>query len=153
MSIAHELSLSLLSDKQQQKLEHIVKTCDIILQNEKNIGADTNNNSLLIKYLCILDNKSWEDSTSLFNIDENEISKSLSAFFCHSVIQWFLKNELTESDSIECENLLIAIFKDHLKNLLDKDAVTFWTTTNTINKLETQLALSIGRFYIFFQIF
>lgn len=86
------------------------------------------------------------DSSSIFNKNENNISKSLGAYLCYSTIQWFLINKLTDSKIVECENLVTAVLEKYLENLLDKDSVKFWTTTNTISKLESQLSLSIGKF-------
>lgn len=146
VSVSHELALSVLSEQQQQKLEHIVKAFDIILQSEKNNVTDPDKTHFpLIKYLTILDGKSWTDSASLFSKNESAISKSLGAYLCHSIVQWFLKNDLLESETAECEGFIAAVIEKHLENLLDKDSVSFWTTTNTINKLESQLSLSIGK--------
>lgn len=143
ISVSHQMALYILSDNQKQQLQHIVKACDIISEYEKNSHA--NGELLLSKYLCILENKNLDDSSSIFNTTENGVSQSLRAYLCHAIINWFNKYKFKEEEISEYTNLVIPILEKCVQDLLNYQAVEYWNTTSEISKLETQLSLHIGK--------
>ncbi|XP_031783799.1 gem-associated protein 5 [Nasonia vitripennis] len=140
---SHQIALAILSDNQKQQLQHIVKACDVISQYEKSSSSK----SLLAKYLVSLEKKNWTDSSSILNTSENGVSSSLRAYLCHAIIKWFNENSLKLKDEQICEsaNLIVSILENCVQDLLSKQAVEFWNTTNEINKLEAQLSLEVGQ--------
>lgn len=145
MNVSHQLALSVLADERKLQLQHVVKALDFILQHEKTNAAITESKfSLVIKYLLALDNKSFTDPDSIFQSSEDGIAQSLRAYLCYGIINWFHDNDLAEDRLSECVDLVLVVLEKCIDDLLNKEAVQFWTSSNEIDKLETQLSSTIG---------
>ncbi|XP_011499580.1 PREDICTED: gem-associated protein 5 [Ceratosolen solmsi marchali] len=145
INVSHQLALFILSDQQNQHFKHILKALDIISQFETINSTVSEEISLLMKYLFILDNKNLENVESIFNTSNNVIAESLRAYLCHGIIKWFQQNKLQDDQVSECKELVIKVLEKCIKDLFHIESFKYWKTLCEIPKLETQLSTRLGK--------
>lgn len=140
VSVSHQLALSMIADQEELTLKHIVTALDIILQYEKSDCARVEDKlPILIKYFSV-----FESINNIMNSYQNPLGGSLRAYLCHAIIDWYLKDSLTEEEKSECVDGIVEILEKCIDNLLNKDSVKFWTIANEIKNLEMKLTEVVG---------
>lgn len=112
----------------------------ICLYEKTQYCRDERSEGLLLKFLSILDCKELSSEESLFS-KKNERTKALRAYLCYGFLNW-----LTEENLEKSYEFIASTIEKYIKDLLDKEAVKYWTGVNEIVKLEASLALNIGNF-------
>ncbi|KAJ8675733.1 hypothetical protein QAD02_011519 [Eretmocerus hayati] len=145
LNVSHQIALSVLTDERKKQLQHIVTALESIVQNEENLPMAKGTVPTLMKYLFALDNNKLTSPDSIFNQSEHCVSKSLRAYLCYAIINWYHESKFRKEENQECMDLIVYILEKYVGDLLDKESVKFRTTSNDILKLESELSTNIGK--------
>lgn len=145
INVSHQISLAALSESENQLTKHILMGLQIICSYEKTqYHRDETSESLLLKFLSILENKDPSSEESLFS-KKNERTKALRAYLCYGFLNWFTEEYLRKEDTEKNYDFMMNTIEKYIKDVFDKETVKHWTGVNEIVKLEALLALNIGK--------
>lgn len=143
INTSHQLALMALSDKAHDQLKHIVKIIAATWQYEIQNFENTEKDFPSLKFLYIL-NESMSTIDLIFS-KESKLLDSLHAYYCAIVVNWFNNfNDFEEEDKEQCSEAVSLVVTKYAKNIFNQEVIKFWTATNEIKKLESQLAASLG---------
>ncbi|XP_076633112.1 gem nuclear organelle associated protein rigor mortis isoform X2 [Colletes latitarsis] len=138
--ISYEIAMAITSIEKQQQLKHIVTALGAITQFEilhrKNLEDQCN---FLIEIIIKLDAKSPLDEESIYTKIDYPVSISLRAYLCYALLNWLTDNVHEENMNNINMQISIVLIENLIEDVLNKRAVKYWSITNEINKLESQV--------------
>ena len=73
------------------------------------------------------------------------MSKSLRAYLCYAVIDWFHRNEVNDYQFTVSVSSLILIVEKYANDLLSRELVEFYCGGNELKEIEAEIYAGVGK--------
>ncbi|XP_043490699.1 gem-associated protein 5 [Polistes fuscatus] len=135
-----QLAMAIICDSMEKRLTHLINVYSIISKFEI---LHRNHGSPFIKVLVYLDSTSPVEDNSIYE-RKCSLSKSLRAYLCVGLLNWIVDED--SNVSINDQSMkIIQLIEDVLEDIIEKQTVRYWSVTNEISKLETQILSTLGK--------
>ncbi|KAK2585095.1 hypothetical protein KPH14_008607 [Odynerus spinipes] len=141
--VSFQLTMAILCNSVEKQLTHLINVLSTISQYEMlHRKSITNHGHFLIKVLSNLDSKGPTQEESIY-APKCSLSKSLRAYLCIGLLNWIIDDANLVIDDETTK--IIELIEELLEDVLEKQTVKYWSTTNEITKLEAQIASTLGK--------
>ncbi|XP_046831428.1 gem-associated protein 5 isoform X2 [Vespa crabro] len=143
INVSGQLAMAIICDSVTKQLTHLINALSIISQFEiLHRKYIVNHGSSFIKVLINLDSNSPIEEMSIY-ARKCSLSKSLRAYLCIGLLNWIVDDT---NLSINDEKIqIIQLIEELLEDILEKETVRYWSLTNEITKLETEIVSNLGK--------